>query len=91
MTTLVIILNKIVTFLINILKIILHKDGSVWPGYIASKCDPDILNKLVYPKFVIGVTGSSGKGSTTKLIAKILTRMDIKLYGIKMVQILLML
>jgi len=74
MTTLVIILNKIVTFLINILKIILHKDGSVWPGYIASKCDPDILNKLVYPKFVIGVTGSSGKGSTTKLIAKILTK-----------------
>ena len=74
MTFLVIILNKFVTFLINILRIVLHKDGSVWPGYIASKIDADILNKLKYPSFVIGVTGSSGKGSTTRLIAKILTQ-----------------
>ncbi len=72
MTFIVIIINKLLTLMINILKIFIHKDGSVLPGHIASKIDKDILNKLKYPKFVIGVTGSSGKGSTTRLIAKIL-------------------
>lgn len=72
MTFWIIILNKLVTFLINLTKVILHKDGSVWPGYIAWKLDKDILNKVKYPDKVIAVTGSSGKGSTTRLIAKIL-------------------
>ena len=72
MTFLAIIINKLLTLLINILKIFIHKDGSVWPGHLASKIDNDILNKLKYPKYVIGVTGSSGKGSTTRLIAKVL-------------------
>ncbi len=74
MTFWIIVLNKLVTFAINILKVILHKDGSVWPGYISWKLDHDILNKLKYPKYVIGVTGSSGKGSTTRLIAKVLSK-----------------
>ena len=74
MTFWIIVLNKLVTLAINILKVILHKDGSVWPGYISWKLDHDILNKLTYPKVVIGVTGSSGKGSTTRLIAKILSK-----------------
>ena len=72
MTFWIIILNKLVTFAINLIKIILHKDGSVWPGYISWKLDKDILNKVKYPDKVIAVTGSSGKGSTTRLIAKIL-------------------
>lgn len=70
MVFITIMVNKIITF---ILRVILRKDGSVMPGHIAHKLDADILNKLTYPKFVIGVTGSSGKGSTTRLIAKILT------------------
>ena len=74
MTFITIVVNKLITLAINILKIFLKKDGSVLPGHIAHKIDADILNKLKYPKVVIGVTGSSGKGSTTRLIAKILTQ-----------------
>ena len=73
MTFIIIILNKLITFAINIAKTILHKDGSVLPGYISWKMDHDILNKLRYPDKVILVTGSSGKGSTTRLIAKVLS------------------
>ena len=72
MTFIAIMVNKLITLLLKLLKIILRKDGSVLPGHIAHKIDADILNKLKYPQFVIGVTGSSGKGSTTRLIAKIL-------------------
>ena len=72
MTFIAIMVNKLITLLLKLLKIILRKDGSVLPGHVAHKIDADILNKLKYPQFVIGVTGSSGKGSTTRLIAKIL-------------------
>lgn len=45
------------------------KRGSVLPGSMALKIDKKLLYKLKLPKTVIAVTGSSGKGSTTKLIA----------------------
>ena len=70
--------NKIVTGLLKVTKPILHKDGSVLPGSIACKFDKNILDKLEYPKYIIGVTGSSGKGSTTKLIANILMKNGVK-------------
>lgn len=38
-------------------------------GAYAFKIDKDILKKVKYPKYIIGVTGSSGKGSTTELVA----------------------
>lgn len=43
--------------------------GSSFPGTISEKIDKNILKKFKLPKKVIIVTGSSGKGSTTKIIA----------------------
>ncbi len=64
-----IIVNRFVTLGCKILKPVFKKDGSVTPGAFASKISPNILNNLKYPEIIIGVTGSSGKGTTTKLIA----------------------
>lgn len=43
--------------------------GTTFPGKLARKIDKNITKKIKMPKFVIAVTGSSGKGSTTKMIA----------------------
>ena len=42
--------------------------GSSTPGVIAYKFNKNILNDFILPKNIIVVTGSSGKGSTTKMI-----------------------
>ena len=44
--------------------------GSVFAGSTALKIDKNLMYKIKMPKTVIAVTGSSGKGSTTKLIAE---------------------
>lgn len=69
--TLMILLNKFIT---KILKL-LGRNGSVYPGYIIYDVlrQKKILEYVKYPKYVIAVTGSSGKGSTTDLINHILT------------------
>ena len=51
---------------------LIRRDGSVIGGYVALKISPRVLSKIKMPKYVIGITGSSGKGSTTELVAKIL-------------------
>ena len=53
-------------------------EGSVIGGYWALKLDKNILKKITLPKYVIGVTGSSGKSSLTELINKILNSNDYK-------------
>ena len=43
--------------------------GSTFPGIVAEKFDKNIIKKFKMPNKVIIVTGSSGKGSTTRIIA----------------------
>lgn len=47
--------------------------GSSFPGKIALKLCPDILNRVQLPQYIIAVTGSNGKTSTVEMIAHILT------------------
>lgn len=72
-TVIIIIISKI---LIMIGKL-MHR-GSVTAGSIAYKMDNNIFDKISRPKKIIAVTGSSGKGSTTKIIAKVLRNQGYK-------------
>lgn len=69
--SLMVFINKLVTKICKLF----GKNGSVYPGYIIYDVlrQKKILEKVKYPKYVIAVTGSSGKGSTTELINHILT------------------
>ncbi len=66
--SLLIILNKIIS---KILKLF-GKNASVFPASIVLPFQKNILDKIKLPKTVIGVTGSSGKGSTTNMAAHVL-------------------
>ena len=54
------------------------KRGSSLPGDIALKIDKKLLTKLELPELKIAVTGSSGKGSTSSIIAHIYRSMGYK-------------
>lgn len=56
--------GKIVAFLCTLVG-----RGSSFPGTVAEKLDKNIIKKFKLPDKVIVVTGSSGKGSTTRIIA----------------------
>ncbi len=58
---------------INFVSKITGHEGSVIGGYWANKLDKNILKKIKLPKYVVGITGSSGKSSSTELMYKILT------------------
>lgn len=61
-----ILIGKIVILLAK-----LFKRGSVLPGKIVLKLNKNMLKHFKLPKTVIAVTGSSGKGSCSSVIAKI--------------------
>ncbi len=63
-------LNKLITWVCKKC----GKNASVFPGSITYNIRQNILTKIKYPKYVIGVTGSSGKGTTTDLIANSLKK-----------------
>ena len=67
-------LGKAIIFVENIFKY----NASSFPGRIVLKLFPKYLTKLKYPGLVIIVTGSSGKGSTTKYIADTLRKNNMK-------------
>ncbi len=63
-------LNKFITFGCKVL----HRNGNQLPGYFVYDVfkKHDILEHVKFPKIVIAVTGSSGKGSTCQLLKHIL-------------------
>ena len=63
-------MGKAIIFVENIFRF----NASSFPGRMVLKFFPNYLKKLKYPDLVIMVTGSSGKGSTTKYIADILKK-----------------
>ena len=67
-TTIQILTCKLITNVCKLFK----KNGTVYPGSVALKMNGKVLESIKYPKYVIGVTGSSGKGSTTSMLAHIL-------------------
>lgn len=56
----------------------IFKRGSSLPGVIALKLNKNILSDFKLPKTVIAVTGSSGKGSTTSIIANVYRKLGYK-------------
>ena len=68
------ILGKTIIFIEKIFRF----NASSFPGRVVLKIFPNYLKKLKYPGLIIMVTGSSGKGSTTKLIKKVLENSNYK-------------
>ena len=64
--------------LVNKLSKLTGHEGSVIGGKVANKLDKKILNKIKLPKYIIGITGSSGKSSSTELMYNILNKNNYK-------------
>lgn len=51
--------------------------GTTFPGQVVLKLFPNYLKKIKFPDNIIMITGSCGKGSTTKLVKNILEEANI--------------
>lgn len=71
-TTLSILIARTVAVLCKLFKPVFKKEGSVLPGRCVLKVHKKVLDKIKYPKYVVAVSGSSGKGSTVSMVAHIL-------------------
>ncbi len=65
---------KIVLIFCKLVSFILKKigRGSTFPGQLAYKLNKNIGNYFKLPELVIAVTGSAGKGSSTKIVVDVL-------------------
>ena len=70
--SILIMINKLVTWVCKLFR----RNGSVYPGFIIYDVlrQKKVLELVKYPKHVIAITGSSGKGSTTQVLYNILTK-----------------
>lgn len=70
--SILIMINKLVTWVCKLFR----RNGSVYPGFIIYDVlkQKKVLESVKYPKHVIAITGSSGKGSTTQVLYNILTK-----------------
>src|SRR5574344_2233460 len=67
-------IKKFISILIGKIFVFIGKithRGSAMPGTIAYKLNKNILKEFTLPSKVVAVTGSSGKGSTSKIIAEV--------------------
>lgn len=69
---------KCLTIACKIFGPLIGKQGTVFPGRVVNKLNRRVLYNLKYPKYVIGVTGSSGKGSTVSMAAHIFREAGMK-------------
>lgn len=65
--------------IVNILSKALGKSGSVIGGYYALKIDKKLFKHVKYPKYIIGVTGSTGKTSLVELAADLMIDNNLKI------------
>lgn len=75
----------------KIVNLILRKlgRGTSFPGNLLLKLDKNYVGYFKMPKTVIAVTGSAGKGSTTKIIAEVLKKVVIQYHIMNTVAIYL--
>lgn len=84
MKTIKLLICKIVNFILRKLG-----RGTSFPGKLLLKLDKNYVGYFKMPKTVIAVTGSAGKGSTTKIIAEVLKKVVIQYHIMNMVVIYL--
>ena len=55
---------------------LLRRGATTLPGKIAIKIDPDVISKLSKDKFIITVTGTNGKTTTSHMISEMITSLN---------------
>ena len=55
---------------------LMKRGATTLPGKIALKIDPDVISKLAKDKFIITVTGTNGKTTTSHMISEMITSLN---------------